>query len=165
MGLRGDALAAEVEAAIERLMADPSAVPTAAEIRAVAREEALPASLTMSEMAAVSGLSADTLRYYEREGLVRVERLPSGHRRFGPAAIERVLLIARMRVSGMPIGQLRELARLLDEGEDDHPQVRALLEAQRERLRRGIAELQLALAVTEFKLDRGVTGASEPSCG
>ena len=53
------------------------------------------------------GVSAHTLRYYERIGLVRVERDPSGRRRYDAASVRRLMFLTRMRTSGMPIRDLR----------------------------------------------------------
>jgi len=63
--------------------------------------------------AAATGVSTDTLRHYERKGLLpRVHRTASGHRRYSPATIERVLLIQRALVVGF---SLKDLSRVLSE--------------------------------------------------
>ena len=144
-------LADRVEAAIARLIADPGAVPVVAELAAAAVPP-VPDDMTIGRLAAFSGLSEHTLRYYEREGLVRVERGPGGQRRYDAEAIRRVLMISRLGVSGMPVSTLKELCRLLDAHGQHDPSVRELLLAHRSRLQRHIAELQLALAITDHKL-------------
>ena len=53
------------------------------------------------------GISAHTLRYYERAGLVKVGRDASGHRLYDAAAVRRMVFLTRMRVSGMSIAQLQ----------------------------------------------------------
>jgi DNA-binding transcriptional MerR regulator len=66
--------------------------------------------MTIAEAARRSGLSAHTLRYYERIGLIHpVERGANGHRRYGRAMLERhrTAIAARMV-------QLEETARVLD---------------------------------------------------
>ena len=98
------------------------------------------------------GVSAHTLRYYERIGLVRVERDPSGRRRYDAASVRRLVFLTRMRTSGMPIRDLRHYIELVEAGRDTVPERLALLTEHREGLRSRIDELRLALAATEYKI-------------
>lgn len=97
-------------------------------------------------------VSPHTLRYYERIGLLSVPRNSSGHRRYDAAAIRRLVFITRMRVSGMPIAELRRYVGLVEEGPASIPERRDLLIEHRDALRRQIELLQLSLAATEFKI-------------
>ena len=98
------------------------------------------------------GVSAHTLRYYERIGLVRVERDPSGRRRYDAAAVRRLVFLTRMRTSGMPIRDLRHYIELVEAGRDTVPERLALLTEHRDGLQARIDELRLALAATEYKI-------------
>ena len=98
------------------------------------------------------GVSAHTLRYYERIGLVRVERDASGHRRYDAAGVRRLVFLTRMRTSGMPIRDLRRYIKLVEAGRDAVPERLALLTEHRDGLRARIDELRLALAATEYKI-------------
>ena len=98
------------------------------------------------------GISAHTLRYYERIGLVRVGRDASGYRRYDAAAVRRLVFLTRMRTSGMPIRDLRRYIELVEAGRDTVPERLALLTEHREGLRARIDELRLALAATEYKI-------------
>ena len=98
------------------------------------------------------GVSVHTLRYYERIGLVRVERDPSGRRRYDAASVRRLVFLTRMRTSGMPIRDLRRYVELVEAGRDTVPERLALLTEHREGLRARIDELRLALAATEYKI-------------
>ena len=98
------------------------------------------------------GVSAHTLRYYERIGLVRVERDPSGRRRYDAASVRRLMFLTRMRTSGMPIRDLRHYIELVEAGRDTVPERLALLTEHREGLRARIDELRLALAATDYKI-------------
>ena len=98
------------------------------------------------------GVSAHTLRYYERIGLVRVERDPSGRRRYDAASVRRLVFLTRMRTSGMPIRDLRHYIELVEAGRDAVPERLALLTEHRDDLRARIDELRLALAATEYKI-------------
>ena len=98
------------------------------------------------------GVSAHTLRYYERIGLVRVERDPSGRRRYDAAGVRRLVFLTRMRTSGMPIRDLRRYVALVEAGRDTVPERLSLLTEHRDGLRTRIDELRLALSATEYKI-------------
>ena len=98
------------------------------------------------------GVSAHTLRYYERIGLVRVERDPSGRRRYDAASVRRLVFLTRMRTSGMSIRDLQRYVDMVEAGRDTVPERLAMLTGHREALRARIAELRLALAATEYKI-------------
>jgi DNA-binding transcriptional MerR regulator len=69
--------------------------------------------LTPAEAAARSGFSLDTLRYYERIGLLAgIGRATSGHRRFTPEDLAWLGILRCLRDTGMPIADLREYAEL-----------------------------------------------------
>jgi DNA-binding transcriptional MerR regulator len=76
-------------------------------------------SWAISEVAEKSGLSAHTLRWYERIGLLdRVERGPDGHRRFSQTDLECVLLLNKLRTTRerviQALTQQEECLRVLD---------------------------------------------------
>ena len=98
------------------------------------------------------GVSVHTLRYYERIGLVRVERAPSGRRRYDAASVRRLVFLTRMRTSGMPIRDLRRYIELVEAGRNTVPERLALLTEHRDGLQARIDELRLALAATEYKI-------------
>jgi DNA-binding transcriptional MerR regulator len=108
-----------------------------------------------------SGFSLDTLRYYERIGLLDgIGRSGSGHRQFGPDDIEWLGVLRCLRDTGMPIAQMRryaELARggqatmaerlsLLIEHDDQVASRIALLQAQRRHLQEKVDWYRSALA-------------------
>ena len=87
--------------------------------------------------AAHLGVSAHTLRYYERIGLVEIPRDEVGHRRFAAPAVRRLVFLTRMRASGMPISDLRHYVALVDAGQHTVPErLDALLTAPQEVLLR-----------------------------
>jgi len=102
--------------------------------------------------AAHLGVSAHTLRYYERIGLVRVERDVSGRRRYDAASVRRLVFLTRMRTSGMPIRDLRRYVDMVEAGRDTVPDRLAMLTGHRDDLRARIDGLQLALAATDYKI-------------
>jgi DNA-binding transcriptional MerR regulator len=71
------------------------------------------------DVAALLGVSTDTVRYYEREGLLdkrHVTRAPNGYRTYGDAAVERLRLLLQARATGMTIAETRTLAAAFDDG-------------------------------------------------
>jgi DNA-binding transcriptional MerR regulator len=111
------------------------------------------AGLRVGEAARAAGVSIDTLRYYEREDLLRTERTPSGHRRYFDSDLDWIGVLTCLRESGMPIRRMREFATLV--GEDDDATVGArieLLEEHRADVVRRIRELESNLRRVEGKL-------------
>ena len=88
--------------------------------------------LTIAEAAERAGISAHTIRYYERAGLLApIERTDSGHRRFAAEDIEWIVVITKLRATGMPIRRIREYAELVREGDGNELERLALLESHR----------------------------------
>jgi DNA-binding transcriptional MerR regulator len=110
--------------------------------------------LSISDAADATGLTAHTLRYYERAGLLdQVERDASGHRRYDERSIEWIVLCTRLRATGMPIRLIRQYAELVRAGEGNEPERLALLEAHREEVRRQLVEVENNLALIDYKID------------
>ena len=76
-------------------------------------------SLTIAEAAERTGLTPDTLRYYERDGLMlrRVDRSTTGHRRYTESDLHWIDLINCLRGTGMPIREVRRYADLVRAGD------------------------------------------------
>jgi DNA-binding transcriptional MerR regulator len=112
-------------------------------------------ALTISDAAELTGLSAHTLRYYERAGLMLdpVARASSSHRRYSEAEITWVTLLTKLRATGMPIRRIREYAELVRAGEGNEEQRLALLEAHREAVLEQLAAVRRNLEAIEFKID------------
>lgn len=108
--------------------------------------------LTIGEVATLLGLGAHTIRYYEREGLIDIPRDSAGNRAVDEAAIRRLIFLTRMRVSGMPMADLKHFAKLVDEGNGTVPERLEMLVEHRDTLERQLAELRFSLAVTEYKI-------------
>lgn len=81
-----------------------------------------------------TGLSADTLRYYEKEGLLQPARDENGYRTYGGRDSEWVGFILRLKAMGVPLAQIKEYARLRYLGEETIPARFALLQAHRQKL-------------------------------
>lgn len=99
-----------------------------------------------------TGLSADTLRYYEKEGLLQPERDASGYRVYGSRDAEWVGFILRLKEMGVPLAQIKEYARLRHQGDATIPARHALLQSHRDRLLEKQRELAAHQAFLERKL-------------
>lgn len=111
-------------------------------------------SYTIAEAAARSGLTAHTLRYYERDGLMLsgVDRSPSGHRRYTDRDLTWIELITRLRATGMPIREVRRYADLVRSGAGNEAERLALLLAHRQRVETQLAEVTAHLRAIDHKI-------------
>ncbi|MFE3146497.1 MULTISPECIES: MerR family transcriptional regulator [unclassified Streptomyces] len=109
---------------------------------------------TISEVAALTGLTAHTLRWYERIGLMpHVDRSHTGQRRFSNRDLDWLGFVGKLRLTGMPVADMVRYAELLREGEHTFEARQELLEATRRDVITRIAELQDTLAVLDYKID------------
>jgi len=108
--------------------------------------------MTITEVADLLDLSAHTLRYYERAGLVEVDRDSSGHRSYSPESVRRLVFLTRMRLSGMGMRDLQHYVALVEQGDDTVPERLDMLLEHRDTIHRQIRELTLSLAATEYKI-------------
>lgn len=122
-------------------------------------------SKSISEVAAETGLTAHTIRYYEREGIMRpVSRDGAGVRRFDADAVEWLILLTHLRETGMPIVDMRRFADLVVAGPESVPDRLTLLRAHHSRLVGTIADLERARAALEDKIAIYAAGlATTPS--
>ncbi|WP_431678397.1 MerR family transcriptional regulator [Kitasatospora sp. KL5] len=109
---------------------------------------------TISEVSATTGLTAHTLRWYERIGLLDpVDRSHSGQRRYSEADLARLAFLGRLRLTGMPVADMLRYVELVREGDHTMGERRDILVAQREEVRQRIADLHATLAVLDYKID------------
>jgi DNA-binding transcriptional MerR regulator len=97
---------------------------------------------SISQTADLTGLSAHTLRYYERIGLLdTVARGPDGRRRFQNADLAWLSFLTRLRTTGMSIRGMQRFADLRRIGDSTAPERLELLRQHRDAVRRRISEL------------------------
>jgi len=111
-----------------------------------------PQSLPIAEAAERTGVTAHTLRYYERIGLLDVPRDRAGRRWYTEAELARVVFITRLRLTAMPIRGVQAYFRLVDAGPGNEAERLALLERHRSQVSERLAALQAALDVIDFKI-------------
>lgn len=114
--------------------------------------DAAAAPMSIAEAAEFVGVPAPTLRYYEQQGLVLPARNSSGYREYAADDLRRLVFLTRMRLSGMTMRDLRRYIALVEEGASTIPERRQILHDQRDRIRRRLRELTLALETTEYKI-------------
>jgi DNA-binding transcriptional MerR regulator len=122
------------------------------------------ASISPSQAAEQSGFSLDTLRYYERIGLLDdIDRAPSGHRRFCEEDLEWLGVLRCLRDTGMPIAQMCRYAELARCGQPTLADRLALLIEHDQQVRERIAALQAEQAHLREKINwyRGEIAADE----
>ena len=103
------------------------------------------ATLTIKQMAAHSGMSEYTLRYYEKIGLI--QPIPrdgsSGHRRYSPATAQMVEALACLRASGLSLDEMRLYLRLRERGDEAAAEQKALFLAHAEEVAEEIRQLTI----------------------
>lgn len=110
--------------------------------------------MTIKEASQITGVTADTLRYYERIGLIPpVPRNESGIRNYDETIIGWINFIKCMRNAGLPIETLIEYVALYKEGSKTDDARKQLLVEQKNILEERIAFLQDTLTKLNFKID------------
>jgi DNA-binding transcriptional MerR regulator len=109
--------------------------------------------MTTREAAAKVGLTDHTLRWYERIGLLdRIERGPDGRRRFREPDLDWLVLLTRLRSTGMPVAQMLRYAELVRGGSGEAARL-ALLEEHRDRVNKLRTELDDCAAMLDYKIE------------
>ena len=113
-----------------------------------------PVRMSVQQFAARTGLSAHTLRYYEKIGLLRhVARGASGFRVYGPRDLEWVGFILRLKDTGMALDDIIRYADLRELGDSTLEARRALLEAHAAKLQERIQRDREHLDALEAKIE------------
>jgi DNA-binding transcriptional MerR regulator len=115
----------------------------------------LSAGLSIAEAARRTGVSAHTLRYYERAGLVisTVDRTDGGWRRYHDLDLRWIKICTKLRATGMPIKTIRRYAELVSAGSGNEAERLALLESHRDQVLAELAEVQENLKLITHKID------------
>ena len=111
--------------------------------------------MTIAEVSRKYDISADTLRYYERIGLIPpVPRTRGGLRDYGEESCGWIQLMKCMRAAGVQIEALIEYVDLFQQGDAPLDARKALLVEQRDQLVSRMAEMQASLDLLNQKIDR-----------
>ncbi len=110
--------------------------------------------MTISEVSNLYDLSADTLRYYEKIGLLDpVQRNTSGIRNYQESDLRRIEFIRHMRNAGLSIEVLIRYIELFHQGNHTIPQRKQILQEQRNLLKDKVKEMQETLDRLDYKIE------------
>jgi MerR family mercuric resistance operon transcriptional regulator len=116
-------------------------------------------SLTVSRLAAAGGVGVETIRFYQRRGLLETPARDGGIRRYGSDDVRRLRFIRQAQAAGFTLDQIGELIAL--DSTDDRPRARELAAARVKALDERIAELERArdaLKALAHQCSRGRAG-------
>ena len=109
--------------------------------------------LSIDEVARRSGLTAHTLRYYERIGLIApVGRAEGGQRRYAAADLAWIDFLLRLRTTRMPIAQMQTFATLRAAGDNTVPDRRRMLETHLQDVLAEMEAMRLSVQALEDKI-------------
>lgn len=109
--------------------------------------------LTIQQAALATNVSADTLRFYERTGVLeRVAREANGHRIYGEKDLARIHFVSKLRATGMTLDMIRTYAALVRKGDDTAQERRSLLQEHRRVVAAKLDELNGVLEVLDYKI-------------
>ncbi len=109
---------------------------------------------TIKQTAEHFGISAPTLRYYEKEGLLDpVGKNQSGHRMYGEREFRRINFILTLRMAGVPVEDIRRYVALFHQGAETIPERKQMLEDQLSELRNEAKKLNEVIRRLEGIID------------
>lgn len=109
--------------------------------------------MNISKASEVAGVSADTLRYYEKIGLIpAVDRDRNGNRNYKEEDFKWIEFAKRMRTAGLSINVLSEYLHLFKEGDSTIEERYTLLQEQRSELQERIGQMQKTLDRLDQKI-------------
>lgn len=110
--------------------------------------------MNIKEASQLTGTTADTIRYYEKTGLIpAIGRTAGGIRDFDDKDIRSIKFAITMRKAGLPVDTLKQYISLLQQGDASITERKAILNEQVEALRQNIAELTETLNYLEYKVE------------
>ncbi|WP_159888155.1 MerR family transcriptional regulator [Paenibacillus puerhi] len=108
---------------------------------------------TIKEISEQTGISAYTLRYYEREGLLPyVKRDQSGNRLYDEESLEWLSFTMGLRATGMPLAQIKRYVDLYQEGENTLKLRKQMMLKHKEKVERDLSETVKCLERINYKL-------------
>ncbi len=123
--------------------------------------------LTLKEIREETGLSSDTIRFYEKEGIIiDVIRLENGHRRYRTQDLEWLKFVNCLKATGMPLKKIKLYRELMTEGDNTVCERGAILSNQREIILNEMEKLRESLSIIDYKIkyyrkvEEGITSSS-----
>ncbi|MBB5205393.1 MAG: Cd(II)/Pb(II)-responsive transcriptional regulator [Burkholderiales bacterium] len=122
--------------------------------------------MKIGELAKATQTQTETIRYYEREGLLpAAPRTDSNYRRYGPGHVERLALIRRCRSLDMSLDEVRELLRIRDDPDAGCGEVNDLLDEHIEHVSVRLKELKALRGELQALRARCTNPQSAKACG
>lgn len=112
--------------------------------------------MLIGQLARETQLTVDTIRYYEKEGLLdaaHFSRTANNYRQYTPAAVDRLLLIKRAQMLGFTLGEIRMLIGAWEKDELTTAQKEQLFKEKTAQIDRHIAALEQMKVYLRMKLD------------
>lgn len=109
--------------------------------------------MTIKEVSEKYGISQDTLRYYEKVGIIRPVTRKNGIRQYGEQELANIEFVICMRNAGLSIDVLIKYIKLFEQGDETASARRQLLIDEREKLIEKIKEMNKALERLNYKID------------
>jgi len=126
--------------------------------------------LHVAELAEQAGVTAATIRYYSRSGLLHASRDPhNGYRYFSPADVERVQFIRQSQKLGLKIAEIRAIFDSVEQGKAPCGKVESLVRQRLDTISRQIEELRatkhrIATAIREWDENGGLAAQEARFC-
>jgi MerR family mercuric resistance operon transcriptional regulator len=119
--------------------------------------------ITIGDVAEAAGVGVETVRYYERRGLIsQPARAMGGYRRYGGGHVHRIRFIKRAQDLGFTLEEIESLLKLEDG--TDRRSIRRIASVRLEETRRRIADLQRIERALSHLLHECETHAKSPRC-
>ncbi len=117
-------------------------------------------ALTIGKLAAAGGVGVETIRYYQRKGLLRIPARNRDIRRYGPEDVRRLRFIKQAQAAGFTLKEIHELLAL--DATDDRDRARELAKSRIVALDSQIAELHAARGALRRLARECANGSSGP---
>jgi DNA-binding transcriptional MerR regulator len=108
--------------------------------------------MKIGELSSKCGISIDTLRYYEKAGIIEPPWRNAGQREYPDDALAWIKSLRALKATGMKLSDMARYAQLRSEGNGTSAERRQMLESQRQVVLSRIAELEDCLTMLDFKI-------------
>lgn len=112
--------------------------------------------LSIGQVAERTGLSVHALRFYEKEGILarQVQRGPGGRRVYTQQDIDWLRMCIMLRMSGMPVPEIRRYTELVRQGDGNELQRLDILKEHQERVQQQMVQLQECMDLITYKVGK-----------
>ncbi|MET3851053.1 MerR family transcriptional regulator [Paenibacillus sp. OAE614] len=109
---------------------------------------------TIKQAAEFTGLSEDTIRYYEKIGLLPyADRKANGHRMYSKHQLEGMIFLTRLKSTGMTLEEMKSFRKLYIEGNDTIPQRLSILMEHKNKIQGEIDRLLETQRIMDYKIN------------